>query len=645
MAHDAAFAIALALAAGIAVQCAARSIRVPGIVLLLTAGVALGPVGLNWVRPAALGEALFVVVDFAVAIILFEGALNLKLERLRREERAIRRLVTWGALVTLIGGALAARFWMAWSWPLSLLFGSLVVVTGPTVVGPLVRDLRLHPRLQTVLEAEGVLIDPIGALLAVLVFQITLSVDAAGVVGEFGALLGRLAIGALCGAAGGFVIAGLLRWPAVVHGYENALTLALVIFLFYASDLVLAPSGLVAVTVAGLVVGTLKTPVDDDLREFKDQLTVLMIGAVFILLAADVGLEDIRGLGWPGIAVLATLVLVVRPLGVWVATRGTTLTVRERAFVSAIAPRGIVAAAIASLTASTLSERALAGGFELRALVFLVIVGTVVAAGAAAWPLATLLRLRLPARDRVAILGAQGLGLTLGRILREAGQTVVFVDADPRRCRDAEEDGFQVVFGDGLQERTLRRIPIELVGTAIGVTFNDNLNSQFARLTRQTFGVPNTYVSVDALDGGRPPEHVSRNGAVVLFGRDHDQERWDVRWRQGDVEVVTVAWQGRAADSSPTDIENRPGKAERDSAVVMVLMRNERTSPYSMATEPREGDLAVAALDSSRRDTALASLRASGWQPAERSAIAEGAGVGPAVNAGGAPHQPIGRTE
>jgi hypothetical protein len=201
--------------------------------------------------------------------------------------------------------------------------------------------------------------------------------------------------------------------------------------------------------------------------------------------------------------------------------------------------------------------------------------------------------------------------------LREAGQTVVFVDADPRRCRVAEEDGFQVVFGDGLQDRTLRRIPIELVGTAIGATFNDNLNSQFARLTRQTFGVLKTYVSVDALDGGRPPEHVSRNDAQVLFGRDHDQERWDVRWRQGDVEVVTVAWQGLAADHSPPDIENRPGKAERDSAVLMVLTRNGRTSPYSMAVEPRTGDTAVAALDSSRRDTALASLRASGWEPAE----------------------------
>src|SRR5690606_5376290 len=146
----------------------------------------------------------------------------------------------------------------------------------------------------------------------------------------------------------------------------------------------------------------------------------------------------------------------------------------------------------------------------------------VVAAGSMAWPLAAVLGVRLPRRDRVAILGAQGLGFALGRVLRDAGRTVVFIDADPRRCRLAEDDGFQVVYGDGLQERTLRRVPIELAGVAVGVTFNDHLNSQFARLAHETFRVPSTLVSVDSFDGTRPPEHVRKSGALVLFDREHD---------------------------------------------------------------------------------------------------------------------------
>jgi NhaP-type Na+/H+ or K+/H+ antiporter len=388
MLHHVPLTVALALATGMAVQCAARLIRVPAIILLLGAGVALGPAGLGWVRPSDLGEGLFVLVDFAVAIILFEGALNLEIRRLRREERVILRLVSWGAFVTLVGGAGAARLWLGWPWTLSLLFGSLVVVTGPTVIGPLVRNLRLQPRVQTILEAEGVLIDPVGALLAVLVLQILSASDAAGVLGEVGELVTRLGVGILCGAAGGLVITGLLRLPALVHGFENALTLALVVLLFHLSDYLTAPSGLLAVTVAGLVVGNLKSPVDEGLREFKDQMTALMIGAVFVLLAADVALSDIRALGWKGIAVLTTLVLVVRPAAVWLATWNAEILDRERAFIAAIAPRGIVAAAIASLTAGTLSARAVSGGTELRALVFLVIAGTVIAAGVAAWPLA-----------------------------------------------------------------------------------------------------------------------------------------------------------------------------------------------------------------------------------------------------------------
>lgn len=614
--ENAALTVALAFAAGVIIQMIARSIRVPAIVLLLVSGVALGPAGLDWVRPAELGEGLFIVIDFAVAIILFEGALNLEVRRLRQQERVITRLITSGALVSLAGGAIAARGWLGWTWPQATLFGALIVVTGPTVVGPLVRNLRLHLRLRTVLEAEGVLIDPIGALLAVLVLQIALASTPAGVVTEFGNLFLRLAVGAVVGAVGGLTIAGLLHLPRLVHGLENVLTLALVVLLFHLSEHVIAPSGLVAVTVAGLVVGNLKSPVDDDLREFKDQLTILMIGAIFVLLAADVGLDEVRALGWPGVWVLASLIVVVRPLGVWVSMGGSGFSWREKLFVAAIAPRGIVAAAIASLAAGTLSARAISGGTDLRALVFLVIAGTVVCAGLIARPLATLLRLRLPARDRFAIVGAQGLGLALGHVLKEAGENIVFVDADPQRCRRAEADGFTVVFGDALEERTLTRVPIDLVGTAVGLTFNDHLNSEFVRLAQQTFRVGRGLVSVESVDGDRPPEHVARYGGDLVFEAPHDQERWDLRWRLGEVTVERLVWNGEGEAADTWQAGREPDAPRQEAFAILAIERKGRAAPMSASTVLRKDDVVFVALHTPTYDATLAALTAAGWQPA-----------------------------
>ena len=620
---DAALVVAVALAAGVSVQCVAKLVRVPAIVLLLAAGALLGPDGAGWVRPATLGDGLFVLVDFAVAIILFEGALNLDLRRLRREERVIRQLVTTGAAITLVGGMLVARLWLAWPWALATLFGALVVVTGPTVVGPLVRNLRLRPRLQTVLEAEGVFIDPIGALLAVLVLQVMLSTDAFQAAAGMRDLAVRLVAGLAIGAAGGFILTLLLRFPKLVRGLENILVLAFVTLIFHLGEHVLSQSGLIAVTAAGVIVGNFENPVIDDLREFKDQLTLLLIGAIFILLAADIRMAEIQALGWPGLAVVGSLILVVRPASVWVVTRGAELAARERIFIAALAPRGIVAAAVASLMASTLDNSGIAGGDELRALVFLVISGTVVAAALVAWPLSAALGLRLPARDRIAVLGAQGLGVALATELRARGTSVVLVDNDPQRCHAAERQGFAVVFGDGLQERTLRRARIELVGTVVGATFNQNLNSQFVRYARHEFDVPTGLVSVSSADGGRDPEHVARHQADVLFDGPHNQERWDVRWRQGEVTIAPFEF--RAPTKVLAEPVDTPAPADRrsDTYVILTLQRSRRVAPMARSVTLRSGDRAAIALYSRATEQAIAELASLGWHALPADAFLE----------------------
>ena len=613
--------VAVALAGGVFAQVVARRLHIPGIILLLVLGAVLGPDLAGWIDPSRLGSALYIVVDFAVAVILFEGGLNLEWSRLRREEAVIRRLITIGALATLVGATFAARLVLSWSWSHAALFGSLVVVTGPTVVTPLLREMRLRTRPKTVLEAEGVLIDSVGVILAVLVLEIVLVPRADAIAGGLRNVMVRLGFGHGVGVLSGFVLAWLLRRRTVVpQAHENILSLAWVVLVFFGCDSLVPHSGIVAVTVCGIAVGNLSARRLRDLREFKDQLTVLLVGLLFMLLAAGVRRDSVLQLGWSAALVVGCLVLIVRPVSVWLSTLGSTLNWRERVFIGWVAPRGIVAAALASLTSVAMANEGLGGGEELRALVFMTIAGTVVLAGTTARPMATLLRLRLPRRYRVAILGAQGLGLLLGEELRDAGVQVVFLDSDPKRCRHVEELGFPVVFGNALEERTLLRARPELVKTVIGATFNDHLNSLFVARIRRDYGVPAGLVSVDSLESGTTPDHVTRHGGEVLFDGPHDQERWDVRVRHGDARVARYRYEPHdesdAADAVPTAYkvtnENATDPSEQ---LVMLLVRRDRiVEPVSLRYQPRKGDIVSVAMHRHGEEEAAALLRSRGWR-------------------------------
>ena len=600
----------VALGAGVLAQSLARHLRLPGIVVLLGFGVALGPDLLGWVEPRALGEGLRSIVDLAVAIILFEGGLNLEISRLRRAQTPLRRLVTVGALSTLVGGTAAASWILDWPLVQAVLFGSLVVVTGPTVIGPLVRESRLRPRVGSILEAEGVLIDPVGAVLAVLVLELALSPEAAAS-GATDFLL-RLGLGATMGAAGGLLLVGLFRIRGLIpEGYTNILTLAYVLLLFQACEQILEQSGILAATLAGVVVGNFRTPVSRALREFKEELTVLLIGLLFVLLAADVRLADVRTLGWAGVGVVAVLVLVVRPLGVLLSTAGSSLTRRERLLIAWLAPRGIVAAAIASVTANALEAHALPGGPELRALVFLTIAGTVLLAGLTAAPVVSLLGLRQPRRNGIAILGAQGLGLALARELRRAELPVQFLDSNPQSSRRAEEAEFPVIFGNALDERTLQRARLEAVGSVVGLTANEALNGVFVRRARELFGVPERYVALASLQEGITPELLRDDDARVLFDSPHDVERWDVRSHHGEMTVERFRFE--PPEPAVEASETAAGAGER--YVLLCITRGTRTFPMYAGLSPEAGDVAAIALHTDEQEAAVRSLRELGWIP------------------------------
>ena len=325
---------------------------------------------------------------------------------------------------------------MGWPPGEAMLFGTLVIVTGPTVIRPLLRNTRLRPGLATVLEAEGLLIDPIGAMVAAVAVQFVAAPGIESATAGAVETTGKLFFGTLAGGAAGLAMVGLLRFRRIVpEGFENLVALGGALVTFVLCEEVLKESGILAVTVAGMVVGNLEERVAQELSEFQEQLTLALIGLLFVLLAANVRMAHVIELGTGAWLTVAALALVVRPIGVALCTAGSTLNLRERLFLSWVAPRGVVAAAVASIAAAVLIDVGRADeAREIGALVFLTIAVTVLVQGGSAPIVARLLRVRAPGREAVVILGAEGLGFALAEVLGRSGRRVLFVDTNPGHC-------------------------------------------------------------------------------------------------------------------------------------------------------------------------------------------------------------------
>ncbi len=610
-APDSALTVGLALAAGMVAQVIARHLRVPGIVLLLAAGVLLGPDLLGVVRPELLGGGLQTLVGFAVAVILFEGGLNLNVSSLRRQGRPIRQLLTYGVVVTTVGGALAARLLMEWDWRRAILFGTLVIVTGPTVITPLLRRIKLQRRLATVLEAEGVLVDAVGAIVAVVALEVALSPSSGSIALGFWHVLSRLVIGAAMGAAGGVLMALVLKRDWLVpEGLQNVFTLSLVVALFQLANTALPESGIVAAAVAGIAVGNVRHQALGELKEFKEQLTVLFIGMLFVLLAADVRVEQVLDLGWAGVATVAALMFVVRPLNVVAGTWGTNLTTRERVFLSWLAPRGIVAAAVASLFATSLQHAGLEGGTEMRALVFLVIAATVLIQGLSGGLFAGLLGLRRPSDDGFAILGAGELGRAFARLLKRQGQDVVLIDSSPDNCRRAEEEDLRVLHGSALAESVLRRAELDTRAGCLAITSNDEVNHMFAAKARREFKVARVWVALRAGHVSVTPKMVEEIGAHVLLGRPRNLDLWSLRLERG---VAGLELWPSSPGAQPS--VDAPGDDQLVLPLAVVRGRSVRLADETL--ELRPDDVLAVLVFGERREAAEAWLTAQGWLPPE----------------------------
>ncbi len=459
----------------IACQYFAYKIRVPAILFLLIVGIIAGPVTGVIDADALFGDLLFPIVSLSVAIILFEGALTLRTQDLSGHGSMVRNLCTVGTFVTLIVVAPAAHFALGLSWEMAFLLAAIVTVTGPTVIVPMLRTVRPSKNIANILRWEGIVIDPIGALLAVLVFEYIVSAQNAltHTLYAFGLTVG---VGFGIGMAVGYFLGLVLRHHWIPHYLVNTAVLTIMLGAFAASNVIAHESGLLTVTVMGMLMANMKDVDVDEILEFKETLSVLLISGLFILLASRIELNAILNVGWGSILVLVAVMFVARPIGVFLSSFGTGLKWQELALLSWIAPRGIVAAAVSALFALKLEALDYAQAEVLVPMVFLIIIATVVLQSLSSAKIAEYLGLRAPEPNGYLIFGGGQFSRMFAQELMSHNIPVCLTDTNWETIKLARMDGVPTYFGNPMSEHAERNLDLTGIGQVLVMSPYRQLN-------------------------------------------------------------------------------------------------------------------------------------------------------------------------
>jgi NhaP-type Na+/H+ or K+/H+ antiporter len=565
---------------GVAAQILSDRLEVPSVLFLILAGVGVGPEGLGLIAPDIFGDTLPAIVGLSVALIVFEGAFHLRIERLRGAPRETLRLVTVGAVIGFLGTAIAVRYVLGASWDMSLLVGALLVATGPTVITPIMEVVAVRDRVATTLETEGVVNDVTAAILAVVTFEYVVLVDAPllRIVREF---LLRLGVGIAVGVSIAAVAWYLLRHVELGADNEPRNARLIVILAALASyglaEPILSEAGIAAAAASGLTLGNTDIPYREDIEQFGGDVTLIVLAFVFITLASLLSLDVLVALGLGGIGVVISVILVVRPLLVFVSTAGDQFSTRERLFMSAVGPRGIIPASVATLFALELRSRArtlqqqaesmqagTASGSEatemlsqadllltqadiLVGTVFLVIFVTVVIQGGFARHIAQALNV-IPMR--ALIIGGGRVGKALARRLEDRDEEVVIIEQDAERLETLRDEGFTVMHGDGSDKEVLQKAGIENASVVGTTTRNDDVNLLVSQLAQNTFDVETVVARVTEPDNEDAFDDLDVEGIpspmAAAWAMDNAIERPAIaEWmttleRDGDVQEVEV---------------------------------------------------------------------------------------------------------
>lgn len=579
--------IALIGALGIGSQWLAWRLQLPAIVLMLVAGIVAGPVT-GWINPEVdLGHLFRPIVAVAVALILFEGGITLKFKALQDAGPAVRRLVFFGAPLGWIFSTLAVRYGAGLGWEASIIFGGILIVTGPTVVTPLLRQARLSKRPAEILRWEAIVNDPVGALAAVLAFEGVLFLHGEGTLAVTG---GHLIGGILLAIAVGYIVGvGLVRsfrrgW--VPEYMKVPVLLALVLVVYATTDHVLHESGLLAVTVMGFVIGNARLPSLGEVKRFKEHITVILVSGVFIMLAASMNWEMLARLDWRAGAFVLLIMFIARPLAVLLSLAGTEVPFKEKILVAWIGPRGVVAVAVSGLFGARLSELGISDGELLAPLAFALVAATVVAHGFTIKPFARLLGLTSTAPPGVLLIGASDWVVALGETLREAEIPVLLADRNWFRLRNARQLGVPVYYGEILSEAAEHSVDLHHYSTLLTASDSDDYNALVCTDFAPEFGRNNV------LQIGRHMENDKKALPDTLGGRSFGSalsfEEFNDRHRAG--------WVFKCTDLGE-EYNFEDYKAHRADSEILAIIRSNSTVVFTntgLDLKPEIGDQILA---------------------------------------------------
>ncbi len=519
---------------GIIAQWVAWRFKLPAILPLILIGLLVGPIstlftedGTKLIRPIwnkteglFLGESLYHFVSLAIGVILFEGGLTLKRSEVARVGPVITKLITVGSAVTFFLAGTAAHFIFELPWQISFLFSALIIVTGPTVITPILRNIPLKKDLSAVLKWEGILIDPIGALVAVLVFEFISIGEGQGYT-QTGLLefVKVLLLGFTFGFSFAHALTLAIKKNYVPHYLLNVVSLSVVLSVFVISELFAHESGLLAVVVMGMVMGNTQLPNIKELLYFKESLSILLISMLFILLSASMNLPELELLYSPKTLVLfAIVVFVVRPLGVFMSTIGSKLNFREKLFISWVGPRGIVAAGIASLFGSKLILRGEPGAEYITPLVFMIVLGTVLLNASTARIMAKLLGVFLEKSEGILIVGASKVPRLIASYLKKNNRHVVLIDNNSNNIEKAKNLGLESFVANIYSDNLTDNIELNDVGYLMALTGNSDINEYAIDTFKKEFGEHGSFRLVNT-DEMNDPDNNPQEG---LFSHTDD---------------------------------------------------------------------------------------------------------------------------